>query len=94
MCFDNVSESPDAEYQQKVYRLMKNDEEACENVNITDKTEWIYRTRHRQNWSEPDSVYDAWLTSEGLQRDWFPLEGFFKKYPDLVCDTYPFNDVN
>ena len=58
----------------KVCCLMKNDEEARENVNITDKTERIYRMRHRQTWSEPDSVYDAWLISEGLQRDWCPLE--------------------
>jgi len=54
------------------------------NVEITEKTEHVYRIRHRNNWSKADSLYDAWLLSKKLYRDWFPAEDFLNKHLDLV----------
>ena len=40
-----------------------------------------YKVRHRNNYSSPDTFYDAWLLLKGKQRDAFDYDRFNNVYP-------------
>ena len=44
----------------------------------------MFARRHRTDWDQPDTVYDAWLLRRGLEQSWFDNHTFFDiMYPEL-----------
>ena len=42
----------------------------------------LYEIRERNNWNEPDSVYDFYLLIQKRPRPWFNIEAFEKRFPE------------
>ena len=77
---DMTSGPRDPEYLDKVYKLVVFE---WRNIltKITEETVKVYEMKHRLNWHGADSVYDAWLISMKLQRNWFPYGKFNRLFP-------------
>lgn len=57
---------------------------------MTSTTIKIYKIKQRNNWSGPDTIYDAYCLTQKQPREWFDISGFEKKYPnwrDLIDET-------
>lgn len=81
--YDISTQKVDIQYMEKVYRIATIQDEAdFDQIEVTDFATDIFDMRRRNNWTGPDSVYDAWLLVHGHKRSWFPYSRFFRKYPD------------
>ena len=69
--FDNSSEPDDIGYLGKIHRLVTNEKDCWEDIAFTKNGIDMFNRRMRSNWSEPDSIYDAWLIRNGHRREWF-----------------------
>ena len=82
--FDNYSEKDELEYYQKVYDLATKDE-IWDEINISTEAITMFHRRLRTDWEGPDSVFDAWLIRNELQRSvWFDRHLFDTLFPDFV----------
>ena len=82
--FDNYTEKCNSRYSQKVYKLVTNAEGCWDALSLTGEARMVFARRHRTNWDQPDTVYDAWLLRRGLERSWFDNHTFFDiMYPEL-----------
>ena len=63
--FDRESLNADDDYMLKVSELAGG---KLEDVEISCETIEIFHMRERLNWSEADSVFDAWLIQQGRIR--------------------------
>ena len=79
--FDCTSEHPDREYRQKVYNILKDEHQS---IIISKEAREIFEIRKRNNWSFPDTVYDAWLLMQQKSRTWFPLVIFEAEHPEYT----------
>ena len=83
--FDNVSDSCDEAYCEKVYKLVTNEEGCWDKLAVSDEAMCMFQRRNRTKWDLPDTVYDAWMILNGLEREFFDYHLFFALlYPDLV----------
>jgi len=81
--YDISTEEVDLQYMEKVYKLVTmEDKDTFKKIGISTSTIGIFEMRHRNSWTGPDSIYDAWLLVHGYRRNWFPHSRFFRKYPN------------
>ena len=71
-------------YCKKVYKLIKNIDGCWDEISLSREARLMFQRRHRMEWDQPDSVYDAWLLRRGLERPWFDNHMFFDvMHPEL-----------
>ena len=68
------------EYHRAVMLLI---ESRMRTAHIARYTEENYRRWHRNNYAEPNSVYDAWLLTNEKAREQFDLHLFFQRFPGM-----------
>ena len=79
--FDITSATADDSYLQKVFNIITVE---MQQHPLSNRSKKVFEMRYRNNWTSPDTVYDAWLVTEGKSRPWFPLRRFLKKFPQIV----------
>lgn len=80
--FDCTSQKASKSYMAKVYEILTTEELRNVDSQIKEKTLEIFEMRIRTDWKGADSIFDAWLLSNGNKRSWFPYEKFLKLFPD------------
>ena len=81
--FDNYSIVCNKEYCKKVFELATNCSGVWDEIEISDNAKQMFQRRFRNDWEGPDSVYDAWLLQNGMERPWFDRHLFDMEFPDF-----------
>ena len=91
--FDNYSDVCNWAYCTKVFKLVTNEDGCWDQLKITDLAKLMFERRLRTNWDMPDTVYDAWILRNGLERSWFDNHLFFDiMYSDSLTQGQAIQD--
>ena len=71
--FDCESESTNPNYLINVMMLVADE---LESIELSEETLNAFRIRHRNDWQGADSIFDAWLILNSLERSWFSMSVF------------------